>query len=116
MFVEPLLNPAVEAQAIGRVHRISQTKPTTIHRFAVADSIEVALLALRHRGASARTTEAADDASLSASPRKAGAATMAEESHTLTWDELEHLFPRTDPIDVVETVDDEPRGNLDAAV
>jgi hypothetical protein len=33
--IDPLLNPAAEAQAINRVHRIGQTKVTLIHRFIV---------------------------------------------------------------------------------
>jgi SNF2 family DNA or RNA helicase len=38
--MEPALNPALEAQAIGRVHRLGQTKNVEITRFVVKDSIE----------------------------------------------------------------------------
>lgn len=29
--MEPAMNPAVEVQAIGRVYRMTQTKPVTVH-------------------------------------------------------------------------------------
>ncbi|CAH2058593.1 unnamed protein product [Thlaspi arvense] len=40
ILVEPLLNPAAEAQAVGRVHRIGQEKPTLVHRFLVTGTVE----------------------------------------------------------------------------
>lgn len=38
--MEPCFNPAVEAQAIGRVHRLGQTRPVEIIRLLMEDSIE----------------------------------------------------------------------------
>lgn len=46
VLVEPLLNPATEAQAVGRVHRIGQDKPTLVHRFLVGASLWFATLGL----------------------------------------------------------------------
>ncbi|XP_061176865.1 E3 ubiquitin-protein ligase SHPRH-like [Saccostrea echinata] len=40
LLVEPVLNPAQELQAIGRVHRIGQTRPTEVHRFVIRGTIE----------------------------------------------------------------------------
>ncbi|KAH8204791.1 hypothetical protein TruAng_000980 [Truncatella angustata] len=39
-FISPVLNPQVEAQAIGRARRISQKKPVTVETLVLRDSIE----------------------------------------------------------------------------
>ncbi|XWS74480.1 hypothetical protein CRYUN_Cryun01aG0001600 [Craigia yunnanensis] len=46
ILVEPLLNPAVEAQAISRVHRIGQEKRTLVHRFIVKNTVEESIYKL----------------------------------------------------------------------
>lgn len=38
--VEPILNPTEELQAIGRVHRMGQTKETVVHKFLMKGTIE----------------------------------------------------------------------------
>ena len=46
---DPWWNPAVEQQASDRVHRIGQTKPVLVLRFAVEDSVEDHILVLQER-------------------------------------------------------------------
>ena len=47
ILVEPWWNPFVEEQAIDRVHRIGQTKPVTVVRVAVPDTVEDRILSLQ---------------------------------------------------------------------
>ena len=49
---DPWWNPAVEAQAIDRTHRIGQTKPVIAYRLLAADSIERKIRALQQEKAS----------------------------------------------------------------
>ena len=43
-FISPVLNPQVEAQAIGRVRRISQQKPVSVETLVLRGSIDEVLL------------------------------------------------------------------------
>lgn len=47
--VEPLLEPALETQAIARVHRIGQKKKTTVFQYMIPDTVDerIGLLSLR---------------------------------------------------------------------
>ncbi|XP_049765054.1 E3 ubiquitin-protein ligase SHPRH [Schistocerca cancellata] len=51
LLVEPILNPADELQAIGRVHRIGQKKKTTVHRFLIRGTVEERIYEAMHSGA-----------------------------------------------------------------
>lgn len=70
ILVEPILNPAAELQAIGRVHRIGQSRETVVHRFLVRGTIEERMFhILRHHHDSHHTDE-----------------------NTVTIEDLKHLF------------------------
>eukprot|EP01083_Nonionella_stella_P279486 950723_1 len=51
VIVEPLLNAGLYAQAIGRVDRIGQTRPTFVYRFEVRGTVEARVSALAERKA-----------------------------------------------------------------
>ncbi|XP_068707085.1 E3 ubiquitin-protein ligase SHPRH-like isoform X2 [Montipora foliosa] len=46
LLVEPALNPAHELQAVGRVHRIGQTRPTHVYRFIIRGTVESRMYSL----------------------------------------------------------------------
>ena len=46
---DPWWNPAIEAQAIDRAHRIGQTKPVFVYRMVAAGTIEEKILLLQQR-------------------------------------------------------------------
>ncbi|KAI1106950.1 SNF2 family N-terminal domain-containing protein [Jackrogersella minutella] len=47
--MEPQYNPAAEAQAVDRVHRLGQTRPVRTVRYIMRDSIEEKMLALQEK-------------------------------------------------------------------
>ncbi|WP_246136510.1 DEAD/DEAH box helicase [Leekyejoonella antrihumi] len=47
--LDPWWNPAAEAQAIDRAHRIGQDKPVTVYRLVSRDTIEEKVVALQER-------------------------------------------------------------------
>ncbi|KAF9287825.1 hypothetical protein BGZ88_008455 [Linnemannia elongata] len=49
--MDPHWNPAVESQAVDRIHRLGQTKPVDVVRFIIKESIEENILELQKRKA-----------------------------------------------------------------
>ncbi|MGN6250903.1 MAG: DEAD/DEAH box helicase [Marmoricola sp.] len=49
--LDPWWNPAVEAQAVDRAHRIGQERPVVVYRLVAADTIEEKVVALKERKA-----------------------------------------------------------------
>ena len=49
--LDPWWNPAVEAQAIDRTHRIGQTRPVMVYRLVAADTVEQKVVDLSARKA-----------------------------------------------------------------
>lgn len=80
IFLEPLLDPGVEAQATGRIDRFGQTRETFVHRLVIRGSVEENLRRLAHARAEARAR---------------GRGALAEATAALPGaDERQHLTPR----------------------
>ncbi|HEX4825829.1 MAG TPA: DEAD/DEAH box helicase [Candidatus Polarisedimenticolaceae bacterium] len=63
--LDPWWNPAVEAQAIDRAHRIGQDKPVIAYRLVARDTVEEKIIALQeHKRALADSILAADESVL----------------------------------------------------
>ncbi|MFG2038910.1 DEAD/DEAH box helicase [Dactylosporangium sp. NPDC048998] len=51
ILLDPWWNPATEAQAVDRAHRIGQTRPVMVYRLVAKDTIEEKVMALKARKA-----------------------------------------------------------------
>ena len=49
ILLDPWWNPATEAQAVDRVHRIGQTRKVMVYRLVAKDTIEEKVMALKAR-------------------------------------------------------------------
>lgn len=93
--LEPLLNPALESQAVNRIHRIGQTRTTHVHKFAVKGTVEELIL----RGqqlkilSTLNETYAADDAFRSSIySKKKSKITMKRDQDFLTLQNIHYLL------------------------
>jgi E3 ubiquitin-protein ligase SHPRH len=76
---EPLINPAIELQAISRVHRIGQQRPTTVFMYLISDTVEEAIYEI----SVARRLEHISNNTLSKLPTQSGSTTPALKEQTL---------------------------------
>ncbi|RDD45665.1 E3 ubiquitin-protein ligase SHPRH [Trichoplax sp. H2] len=81
ILIEPVLNPAQELQAIGRVHRIGQTKSTEVHRFIIKGTVEE------------RIMDMSQSKKVKKSSRKRG-----KDEVPITIDEYKSLFLKSDEL------------------
>jgi SNF2 family DNA or RNA helicase len=65
--LDPWWNPAVEAQAVDRTHRIGQTRSVNVYRMVASDTIEEKVMALKDRKARLTSAVLDDDAVFSSS-------------------------------------------------
>lgn len=93
VLVEPLANPGMERQAVGRVDRLGQTRPTFVHHLVCADTIEVPLWRIGQAATAAdadayASAEKQDDTALALtdSPRRGKRA--RKQQHATEMDDL----------------------------
>jgi SNF2 family DNA or RNA helicase len=63
--LDPWWNPASEAQAVDRTHRIGQTRNVMVYRLVARDTIEEKVIALKEKKAKLFTAVLGDDSMFS---------------------------------------------------
>jgi hypothetical protein len=61
LLVEPALNVSLEQQAVNRVYRIGQQRPTFVYRFFIRETVEEAVSELARRGRAGATPTKRDE-------------------------------------------------------
>jgi len=82
---EPLINTAIELQAIARVHRIGQLRPTTVYMYLINDTVEEAIyeISVSRRLAHMSTGGGSSSSSSSSSRAVSGRSTPALQENAL---------------------------------
>ena len=66
ILLDPWWNPATEAQAVDRLHRIGQTRKVMVYRLVSKDTIEEKVMALKERKAALFDAVLSDDGDVGA--------------------------------------------------
>jgi hypothetical protein len=102
--LEPAMNPAVEAQAIGRVYRLGQTRNVQIVRLVIKNSVEERLMVLNQKkyglASSSNATAASANGVMLGSIKTDKAAIMTEEFDYLFQDDDDSSVPMNEKMDV----------------
>jgi superfamily II DNA or RNA helicase len=80
--MEPSFNPALEAQAIGRVHRLGQKRNVEIVRFVMKDSVESRILKMLEKKHGGSTSSDNNDDEEDGDKKKPAVATVVGSIHT----------------------------------
>jgi SWI/SNF-related matrix-associated actin-dependent regulator of chromatin subfamily A3 len=84
--MEPLFNPALEAQAVGRAHRMGQTRPVTVYKLVAKDTVDERILQL------CASRDAASAAGRAETRRNDAVGALKADSKRLLPAELGQLF------------------------
>ncbi|CAN0154117.1 unnamed protein product [Ectocarpus fasciculatus] len=90
--LEPLLNLALEKQAIGRVYRLGQARHVTVTKLVLKDSIETRILALQKKQAAQGSASAAVGAPSSSSSNGVAGNIARDNAKDLKIGEYNALF------------------------
>lgn len=111
--MEPSFNPALEAQAIGRIHRLGQKRPVEILRLIVKDSFEermVNFLEKKYGKDSSKKSEeasAADEKDSSDKKISTQAGNLISDKVKLATEEFDVLFGVKDRLAAEESNDND---------
>lgn len=96
--LESFLNPSLEKQAIGRVHRMGQQRPVTIHKMSIKNSIEERITAVVKRRCNNASADNDDEAAVPAARKRKSevnasiAGSLKADKQVLRSKEYSYLF------------------------
>ena len=95
--MEPCFNPALEAQAVGRVHRLGQKRSVDIVRLVMEESVEVRIREMLEKKYGSKIAAADDDREEDKKPAAKPAATpmvgsIQSDKAVVMEDEFDLLF------------------------
>jgi E3 ubiquitin-protein ligase SHPRH len=104
---EPLINPAIELQAIARVHRIGQQRPTTVFMYLISDTVEQAIyeISVARRLEHMKTAQPHKSLSDSASPVDEESTLDAANSAEMEATPLKNLLTKKGDGEMVQSND-----------